>query len=493
MGASAGRTGPDTDALLDGLDPHQRAAVTSEAAPLCILAAAGSGKTRVLAHRIAHRIATGAADPRHVLALTFTRRAAGELRRRLRSLGVGAEVTAATFHAAAWAQLRRWADHRGVRPPRLPADFDDLLVQCTRALEEDPAFAEAQRWWWRHLVVDEYQDLNPAQFRLLRAWLDAGTDLTVVGDPHQAVYGWNGADPTLLDRFTEHFPTAEVVRLDTAYRCPPDVLRVATAVLPAGEDRAGPPRPPRHGGRPGGRVPTVRRYDTDSEEACGVARALRAAHAPGTPWSDLAVLARTNARLAVVEGALRQASIPHRSSFDLKAVPVRDALQWLARLPAAVPLPSALADLDADPAIDVVRELGGEYAALDRAPTTEGFLAWLRLVVRPGELDAAGDAVTLATFHRAKGLEWPVVFVVGLERGLVPIASAVEPEAVAEERRLLYVAATRARKTLMIAWAGTASRFLAPLRTEAERVVPRRRVKVVVGPAERAKRSGALG
>ena len=460
MGASAGRIGLDTEALLEGLDPHQREAVTSEAAPLCILAAAGSGKTRVLTHRIAHRIATGAAEPRHVLALTFTRRAAGELRSRLHSLGIAPDVTAATFHAAAWAQLRRWAEHRGVHPPRLPADFDDLLVQCAQALEDDPAFAAGQRWWWRHLFVDEYQDLNPAQFRLLRAWLGDGTDLTVVGDPHQAVYGWNGADPTLLDRFTEHFPTAEVVRLDTAYRCPPEVLQVAAAVLPTGDDRAGPPRPPRHGGRPGGGVPTVRRHDTDAEEARGVARALRAAHAPGTPWSDLAVLARTNAQLQVVETALRQASIPHRSSFDLQAPAVGDALQLLRRSPATVPLASALADLDADPALDPLRELGREYVALDRAPTTEGFLAWLRLVVRPGELDGRGDAVTLATFHKAKGLEWPVVFVVGLERGLVPIASAVDPAAVAEERRLLYVALTRASREVHCSWARVPSPWL---------------------------------
>ncbi|HEX2038124.1 MAG TPA: ATP-dependent helicase [Acidimicrobiales bacterium] len=491
----------------DDLDPAQRAAVTSEAAPLCILAAAGSGKTRVLTARIAHRVATGAADPRHVLALTFTRRAAGELRARLGRLGVDAEVTASTFHAVAWAQLRQRAADRGERPPRLvenprrrlarlvgpaagdvaaeitwaksrllgpaeyeaagrrpalPAaevaaafaryqeelrrggllDFDDLLLACAQALEDDPPFAAAQRWRFRHLFVDEYQDLNPAQFRLLRAWLGDNLDLTVVGDPNQAVYGWNGADPELLHRFAEHFPTAEVVRLDTSYRCPPEVLAVATAVLPPGRvGGASPPRPPRHGGRPAPGVPTVRGFHTEDDEARGVARAVRLAHAPGARWSDVAVLARTNAQLSVIEEALRRASIPHASSVP----DLREPLAWLARTPPAVPLSSALADVECEP----LRTLGREYAALDRSPTVEGFLGWVRTVIRSGDLAGVGDAVALATFHRAKGLEWPVVLVVGLERGLVPVDRGDE----AEERRLLYVALTRATRELHCSWA----------------------------------------
>ena len=498
-------------------DPAQWAAVTSEASPLCILAAAGSGKTRVLTARIAHRLAIGVADRRHVLALTFTRRAAGELRARLGRLGVDPDVTAGTFHAVAFTLLRRWAaDHskampRVVRNARshlvrlvgeaaaeevaneiawakarrlspgeyaaagrrttLPADdiaaafaayqtslrragvldFDDLLLRCTRVIEEDDRFAAAQRWRFRHLFVDEYQDLNPAQFRLLRAWLGDNLDLTVVGDPNQAVYGWNGADPELLHRFPEHFPTAEVVHLDTSYRCPPEVLAVAATVLPPGRvGGASPPRPPRHGGRPAPAVPTVRRFDTEYAEAVGVARALRLAHAPGTRWADLAVLARTNAQLVVVEEALRRASIPHTSSFRtaLQDDDSREALAWLARTPAAVPLSSALADLG-DLDVAPLRELGREYAALDPAPSVEGFLGWLRTVLRGWEAAAPQNAVALATFHRAKGLEWKTVFVVGLEDGLVPIVRADE----AEERRLLYVALTRATREVHCSWA----------------------------------------
>ena len=250
----------DPEALLEGLDGAQRAAVTSTAMPLVVLAPAGSGKTRVLTRRIAYRVATGAADPRHVLALTFTRKAAGELDDRLRRLGLRGDVTTGTFHAVAWATLRtRWAD-QGRRPlalldrkgpvlrdlaptvagkdkrtvagalateiewakarmitpddyveavaavgrkpivrPDLAAeayaayehrkrrgglvDFDDLLALVARALEEDATFAAAQRWRFRHLFVDELQDVNPLQFRLLQAWRGDRYDVTAVDDP----------------------------------------------------------------------------------------------------------------------------------------------------------------------------------------------------------------------------------------------------------------------------------------------------------------------
>ncbi|HVF13453.1 MAG TPA: UvrD-helicase domain-containing protein, partial [Acidimicrobiales bacterium] len=257
------------DELLAGLNPAQQEAVVSEAAPLCILAGAGSGKTRVLTRRIAWQVTQGSALAPHVLALTFTRRAAGELASRLSRLGVREQVAAGTFHAVAYGQLRRlWAD-RGERPPALldrkvrllrsllppagrgagpqaadvageiewaksrlipPAgyevaasaagrrppvprstmatlydryeqekakrhlvDFDDLLVLCAHALEHDRTFAAAQRWRFRHLFVDEFQDVNPSQFRLLEGWRGDRSDLCVVGDPNQAIYAWNGA------------------------------------------------------------------------------------------------------------------------------------------------------------------------------------------------------------------------------------------------------------------------------------------------------------
>ncbi len=524
--------------LLDGLNPSQREAVTATASPLCVIAGAGSGKTRVLTRRIAWRVAEGSADPRHVLALTFTRRAAAELGARLARLGVRDQVAAGTFHGIAYAQLRRrWAE-RGERAPALldrktrilapllparadapvqPADvaaeiewakarligpgryereavaagrrtplppaavaalyeryeaekrkrclvdFDDLLAACALAMETDPEFAASQRWRFRHLFVDEFQDVNPAQFRLLEAWRGNRSDLCVVGDPNQAIYSWNGADPSFITGFPRRFPAAGIVRLDDNYRSSPQVLAVASAAIGA------------HRGlrahEPDGPLPTVTSYPTDREEAAGVARAVRRRHGAGQPWSAMAVLTRTHAQLALFEEAFRASAIPYRvrgAARFLSRPEVRDALGQLRRLPPATPLDEAVADIVAMAAeaghgadgderaanVENLARLAGEHVAAEPSAVVAGFVSWLVATLKgDDDGDGAGDAVVLATLHAAKGLEWPVVFVAGLEQGLVPIGHAESAEARAEERRLLYVGLTRARRELHCSWA----------------------------------------
>ena len=523
--------------LLDGLTEAQAAAVTSDGAPLVILAGAGSGKTRVLTRRIAWLIAEGRADGRHVLALPFTRKAAGELRSRLGSLGVHEQVAAGTFHAIAYAQLRqRWAD-RDIAPPSLlqrkvplvaelrgrvrdgaaphidlvaeiewakarliapdryeeevgrlgratpiaptpmailygkyeeekrrrrMVDFDDLLLLCGKALREDTEFAASQRWRFRHLFVDEFQDVNPAQAALLEGWRGSNADLCVVGDPNQAIYAWNGAEPTFLTRFCDREPGATVVRLDDSFRSTPQILAVAASVL--GEDAA-----PLHAHRSDGRLPSVRAYANEQDEARAVARGLRDRRRPGSSWSDLAVLARTNAQLVVIEEALRTAGVPYRvrgGAPFLDRSEVAEALASLRRRPGTLAerlswlADSVREDGEDTPAAaerrgnlrELVR-LGHEYDAAGGAPTIDGFVGWLDATLRGDNGATAADGVELATFHAAKGLEWPVVFLVGIERGLVPIGHAKTPEAEAEERRLLYVACTRAESELHLSWA----------------------------------------
>jgi len=533
--------GPQSAGLLEGLNDAQRAAVASTASPLCVLAGAGSGKTRVLTRRIAWRVAQGDAHPGHVLALTFTRKAAGELNFRLGSLGIRDRVAAGTFHSTAYAQLRRWwadrdqaapglldrkvrvlaglvprahrdakpveavdlageiewakarmigpddyaleAEGAGRRPPLTPSrmaeiyrryeeekhrrglvDFDDLLSMCARAIEEDAGFAAAQRWRFRHLFVDEFQDVNPSQFRLLSAWLGDRLDLCVVGDPNQAIYSWNGADPTLLTSFTDRFPTAEVINLEDNYRSTPQILTVAGAVLGRTSLRAN---------RAEGPIPAVRSYGSDVEEARGVASLVRQARRPGSPWSDIAILARTNAQLPTLERALRALQVPSRTAGGaalLEQPEVKVALRQMSQAPPGATFLAVVADLeqaagdDAGPldasALEERRmqlvafaQLAREYAALDQRPSAGGFRSWLTTTIGGDGGAGASDAVALSTFHRAKGLEWPVVFLVGLERGLVPIGRSNGPAEEAEERRLLYVAATRAEHRLHCSWA----------------------------------------
>jgi DNA helicase II / ATP-dependent DNA helicase PcrA len=552
-----------TDALLRGLTEAQRLAVLSDAAPLSVLAGAGSGKTTVLTRRVARRLFDGSASAEHSLVVTFTRKASRELRGRLWRLHVPGPVWAGTFHAAAYRQLRRhWAD-TGVRGPSViddprrllrrvvdspevaaaddtlgavlaeiqwaqarlvaPADYaaaarvagrrtplgvdqiadlylryveakqthgvidlNDLLTRAAEVLERDTAVAAASRWRIRHLFVDEFQDVNPAQWRLLGAWLQGRTDLFVVGDPRQAVYGWNGADPTLLDRLPTLLPGTTVLRLDANHRSSPQVIAAARAVLHGadGSDRVdtvpdGPvsdvpvsdgPVPDGREGRPDGPVPTISGFDDDTDEANAIARWLRVMHRPGRPWSHLAVLARTNARLTPVAEALKAAGIPYRLGPAARTGTTwREAVISLRAMPAHRSLRSALADLSVPDAggtggrrakpggiPSVLARLADEHAVEDPGATVAAFLAWLVATVGDGdraEIDPDTDAVELTTFHRAKGLEWPAVALVGLEDGLVPISYATSAAARLEERRLLYVAVTRAEEHLWCSWA----------------------------------------
>ena len=548
----------DADGLLEGLNADQRDAVTTEAAPLCIIAGAGSGKTRVLTRRIAHRVAAGTAEPHRVLALTFTRKAAGELRSRLGGLGLRDGIAAGTFHGIALAQLRtrwlergepeptlldrkfalvarniprrsgqrevnpldaigeiEWAKARRIAPqdyadealhhnrrPPLPGremaavyeryeqdkakrglvDFDDLLVLCERALVSDPQFAATQRWRFRHLFVDEFQDVNPLQFALLRAWLGDRTDLCVVGDPRQAIYAWNGADAGYLNEFARHFPGAELRELRDNYRSTPQILAVANAVI--AEREVGAPLRPN---RPPDEPPVIVEYANDANEARGIARSVRDNHGPSRPWSDQAVLARTNAQAALIADALGRVGIPHRvrGGAALTAQPeVKEALRRLrgARAPFAV----ALADLEAEVSgrfaeetetgealptdegegpqeteqqeqrranLAALVQLGNDYLGLDPSASAAGFVQWLNAAARSEDAGGGTDAVEVATFHAAKGLEWPIVHVAGVEAGLVPIGHAKTPDAEAEERRLFYVALTRAERVLRLSWA----------------------------------------
>jgi DNA helicase-2/ATP-dependent DNA helicase PcrA len=515
-------------ALLRGLTAAQRRAVTSDAAPLCVLAGAGSGKTTVLTRRVARRLIDGSAEAQHSLVLTFTRKASRELRERLWHLDSPGRVWAGTFHAAAFAQLRRhWSDS-GLRPPavvddprrllrralpdaeglaadtvsgivaeiqwaqarllapdcyaaaaaaagRRPAlrfdetadayrryeeakqthgliDLNDLLIRCADLLERDTALAAAARWRIRHLFVDEFQDVNPAQWRLLMSWLGERTDLFVVGDPRQAVYGWNGADPTLLNRLPELLAGTTVLRLDANHRSTPQVIAAARAVLPSGDSADGASSE----GRPDGPAPVVSGFDDDAAEATAVARWLRLMHRPGRPWSQLAVLARTNGRLVPVAAALDRHGIPFRVGPSRAGAEMKEMVALLRAEHRGRPLRSALADLSLAGIPPVLARLADEHAVEDPGATVGGFLTWLTATVTDGstsEAGAATDAVELSTFHRAKGLEWPAVALVGLEDGLVPISYATTTAARSEERRLLYVAVTRAEEELWCSWA----------------------------------------
>ena len=478
----------------------QREAIESDKPLLCVVAGAGAGKTRVLTLRVARRVREGSIEPDRTLVTTFSRKAADELRTRLYSLGVSG-VKAGTFHRTALGLLREhrelrgrplpqllpdrrrllaevtngdarrtraldgeigWAKARLVPPENYEAearrhrrrsglsnqqvadafaryeaersrrrllDFDDLIVSCADALAGDTEFADSIRWRTRHLFVDEMQDVNPAQFRLLTAMLADEPDLFVVGDPNQSVYGFNGADPTLLDRLPDILRGTAVIRLDENHRCTPQVVAVATAVLRDGGafGTVGEVVLPRTT-RVDGPVPKIVSHATNEDEAAWVADRAKMSRTPGRQWSSIAVLTRTNAQLAVVQAALDKARVPN-----------------------------VIAGADLGPASDLRGEADKSVADSDGGE--------LRREDNPHDR----DRVVLTTFHRAKGLQWPTVIVLGLGAGLMPIASAQTPAAIDEERRLLYVALTRSEEELWCSWyrdtpgsGGTANRGPSP-------------------------------
>ncbi len=505
------------DRLLVGLDANQRRAVETDAQPLAIVAAAGSGKTTVLTRRIAYRIEQGHAEPRHVVALTFTRDAAGELRRRLRRLEIHESIEAGTFHSIAlrllrdraitrneampalapdrlrlvreclkelrieldpypamtdidWARARRIepadyerevraARRRGAVPPRkftdLAAayerlkrrrgvvDFDDLLDLNLRAVETDAAFRALVRWRFRHFFVDEAQDLNPLQHALLEAWRGGRPDICLVGDPRQAIYGWNGSDHTTMTEVERAYPGVTVVSLETNYRCSPQVVSAAAAALVASgqqDDTAS--------NRADGVPLQIESFPTTEAEAAAITTFVRSAldtHAP----AGIAVLARTNDQLVPIEQALSAAGIASQRAVGRSPpeLALSDAYRATSREALALWADDQFTHHDA-----LRRRVAEEVDRFLTSQEPGSFRSWVetRAPFDDLDVDEVDGAVSLLTFHGAKGREWPVVVVAGAEDGLIPHSSAVSAPQRAEEARLLYVAITRAVDRLLI-------------------------------------------
>ena len=542
-----------SEALLAGLDPEQRQVALAARGPVCVLAGAGTGKTRAITYRIAYAALSGTVDPAHVLALTFTVRAAGELRGRLRQLGVG-QVRASTFHAAALRQLNyfwprvvggrppqlidskaglvreaakrarvrldgtpgaladtaaeiEWAKVIQVRPDGYPAaaaaagrsavagadnlaavfaayeelrrerhliDFESVLELTAAILIDSRAAASQVHDIFRHFVVDEYQDVNPLQKLLLEAWLGDRDDLCVVGDPNQVIYSFTGATSTYLTGFTAEFPAATMVRLVRDYRSTPQVVAVANQLVRSASPLAAQ--------RPPGPRPVLIEYPDDAAEAAGLAHRVRTLMTAGVPAREIAILVRVNADTERFELALAEAGLPYvirgaerfydrpvvrqalvllrgaargetaGDSSDSLPDSVRHVLTGIGLTPRP---PSALRGAASVrenwESLAAIAQLADDMHAAGPEATLADFSAELTMRADLGQAPAV-DGVTLASMHAAKGLEWDAVLLPGLVEGLMPIVHARTAEALEEERRLLYVAVTRAREHLCLSW-----------------------------------------
>ncbi|TML83591.1 MAG: ATP-dependent DNA helicase UvrD2 [Actinobacteria bacterium] len=524
--------------VLDGLNPEQRRAAEAVHGPVCILVGAGSGKTTTITRRIAWQVASGAVGPNEILAVTFTDKAAREMRTRLARLGVEG-VRASTFHSAALGQLRRysseppakilstkalllrqignslpgafrfrpagdlateveWAKNRRLTPktylgglgdhePPIPpdlmqrvfrqyeerktgagaVDFEDLLEFAIRQLDDDDAVLADVRERYRAFTVDEYQDVNLLQQSLLERWLGERDALCAVGDDYQSIYAFTGATPHYLLAMPQRYPNAVVVRLERNYRSTPQVLDLANRLVPklGGAEKTlradvgdGPP-------------PELCAFDALGEETEYVVGRIRTLHGEGVALEEMAILCRTNARTTDFEEALHDAGIPFQGASLLDREAARQLLKRLGASDSiAVAVDVRRAAVDQGYVVDPPDKLGErelvrqqDLARLiqlaeqfDGRGTVADFVADLRERFGP----TAGTGVHLLTLHRAKGLEWDAVFLPRVEEKELPIRQARTGAALGEERRLLYVGLTRARRWVHVTWSGKPSRFL---------------------------------
>ena len=516
--------------ILAQLDDAQQAAVTNLKGPLAIIAGAGSGKTRTISHRIAYGIATGEYAESRVLALTYTNRAAAELRSRLRLLGApGVQVR--TFHAAALAQLQffwpqltesmapklvtqkasmvnevldamnirvseqerlalqaeieylRYAmleidQYESLERPRLSlnaarfVDFfkryeqfkqqkrivdweDAILLTCGLLRNETRMLSHVQQQY-RYFTVDEYQDISPLQQSLLETWLGERDELCVVGDPRQTIYSFAGATSGYLTGFLNRFPNANIIELDRNYRSSVEIVELANRVAP---------ELPLTSVRQLSSRPKAVSYASAASESLSIASEISEL-SKTRPLSSISVLARTNSQLMPIEKELQKLGIECQLRGSGRFFRRPDVMQASAAIralrtmetqePLFVEVSKILSALgwSSQPKkteswealnwfVEVLDELG--------TPTLEEYLRELDDWERSGH-EPQREAVTLATIHGTKGLEWESVFLIGVNQGIFPIGYAQSDAEKAEERRLFYVAVTRAQSNLQVSY-----------------------------------------
>ena len=358
-----------------------------------------------------------------------------------RSLSPAADV------ARVMADLEKLKAKRGV------IDLDDLLSTTIHLMRNDEKFASIARWRIRHLFVDEAQDLNPLQLEVLELWRGDRDQLTLVGDPSQSIYGFNGSDPTILTNLESRFPGIEVVRLGTNYRCTPQVVAAGLNTLTNG----GATVPDLVSARPNGSAIRIYGFADEHFEATGIADIIDEIGRERGSWRSTAVLARTNAQLPPIRAALEARGVPARILGAAAADPVQRATREVGDLPSASRIATWSRDArdpsddDATEDITARRTVADAVDEFLRGGGGDGraFLAWVR-ANRPFDVVTDSNVVELLTFHGAKGREWDHVVVAGCEVGLMPHSSAKSDLERAEEIRLAYVAITRASDDLIL-------------------------------------------
>ena len=511
------------DSVLAGLDPDQRAAVTAPVGIVVVRAGAGSGKTTVLTRRIAWRALSETADIERVLAITFTRQAATEMRSRLARFDLDGRPVIGTFHAVARRLMLQFLEDRNRRIPVIVNNRSSLMSSCmgddaksggiydvltavdwahahmitpTKAAEKlaeaglkiplgarrftevfeqyertkkkrgvidlndfmtsviteakkDPRFTESIRFQYRHISVDEAQDMNPLQYEFLKVLVPNAADLFLVGDPNQAIYGFNGANKTLFDELPGFHAGAHVVSLPSNYRCTPEIVQMAVDTLAKDGQIAD-----AQSKRLSGQVVRLERCSDETAELKLITKLAQRAENGQRTWNDIAVLVRVNTLAESIRKELSAAGIPLRSSRSggawARAVGAATALTGRDELNAWAADVLDTGEYSPDDADYQIAKYVRQFLDEHRSGGVDGrtFGSWL---VTSADV-AEPDGVEVLTFHAAKGREWSYVIVAAMEKGLLPHSSARGATARSEEARLAYVALTRAADELVVTW-----------------------------------------
>lgn len=472
------------------LDEYQEAAVNNSARRLLIIAGPGAGKTTVLTRRIASKILSKEACCENVLAITFTRRAAQEMRERLfKLLGAQAEqINIHTFHSMCFSILKEHSHEAGLNPdfkviseqekalykedfkPDEMLGFDSLILLTVKLFEKYPQIKESYQNKYKFVSVDEYQDIDENQYRLIRQLVGESGNIFVIGDPNQAIYGFRGGDSRFFNNFSADYPDCEIVNLKNNYRSTGAIVDASNQMINCFNIISKYDRPhekiiihtaPTDKAEAEFVVSTIESmiggsslFSFDSDRADGFEKDLS--------FGDFAVLYRTSSQLETLTEAFSRSGMPFvKLSNDLLCdkKPVRKLLAMLT---------------DDSPVSGQVKELSShfqgeieDYILNFLVNTSQNFekrtdfIHHVSLLCEADTLDSRADRIALMTLHSSKGLEFKCVFIVGLEDGIIPLYRAKEPQEREEERRLLYVGMTRAKQRLFLThalkrkWLGT--------------------------------------
>ena len=457
------------------LDEYQKAAVENTNNQLLIVAGPGSGKTTVLTRRIAHLIKEKNLDAVKFLAITFTRRAAEEMRERLYKLlsSKAKEINIYTFHSLCLSILKDNYEKAGLNQdfeviseqekslyqnvPDNMLEFDDLITYTVKLFENYPDVAAFYRDKFKYISVDEYQDIDENQYKLIRFLVPEYGNICAIGDPNQAIYGFRGGNSKFFNNFKEDYKNVQIINLKNNYRSTESIVNASNQVIDTYNIIS-------QYDRPHEKI-TIHTAPTDKAEAEFVVSTIEnligghsffsidsertSGEREDYSFSDFAILYRTSTQLKPLIEALERSGMPYVKLSDDLLCDKKAVRNLIKNLTPERPVIEQLNNLDENIEIeDYILNYLKKTA--ETSNSLQEFIHQVSLLKECDTLDSRADRISLMTLHASKGLEFNCVFVTGLENGIIPLYRAETPEEIEEERRLLYVGMTRAKQRLFL-------------------------------------------